>query len=161
MLHDRRYLMLLGLPIRRDFGAFTDSFLYRWTGSCIANPEYELENMLKAIPHALASSESPNTPFLVVSIYRVCENSPRNSAAIRCQHNMSTLIRIPEVTRGLFPHINNPTRPHLSSPLQNGWWNLPLSPTTRVGRHLSPTNGSTRSQARQSKPHASSRRRKP
>ena len=47
------------------FGAITDSFLYRWTGSCIAILEYEPEDMLKAVFHALASSESPNTPFLV------------------------------------------------------------------------------------------------
>ena len=37
------------------FGAITDSFLYRWTGSCIANPEYEPHDMLKAVLHALAS----------------------------------------------------------------------------------------------------------
>jgi hypothetical protein len=35
-------------------GAIVDSFKFRWTGSCIANPEYEPEDMLKAVLHALA-----------------------------------------------------------------------------------------------------------
>jgi ribonuclease HI len=77
------------------FGAITDAFSYRWTGSCLANPEYEPEDMLKAILHALASSESQDTPFLVVLILPVWEDTPWNSAAIRGHHNMSTLIRIP------------------------------------------------------------------
>ena len=37
------------------FGAIIDSFLYRWTNSCIANSEYEPEDMLKTVLHALAS----------------------------------------------------------------------------------------------------------
>ena len=28
------------------FGAIHDSFSYKWTGSCLANPEYEPEDML-------------------------------------------------------------------------------------------------------------------
>jgi hypothetical protein len=38
------------------FGTITESFLYRWTGSCTTSPEYDLEDMLKAVLHALASS---------------------------------------------------------------------------------------------------------
>jgi hypothetical protein len=34
------------------FGAITDAFLYPWTGSCIANPEYDPEDMLKAVLRA-------------------------------------------------------------------------------------------------------------
>jgi len=49
-------------------GAITDSFLYRWTSSCIANPKYEPEDMRKAVLHALSSSKSQYTPFLVVLI---------------------------------------------------------------------------------------------
>ena len=45
-------------PEDEIFGATTDSFRYRWTGSCIANPEYEPEDMLKAVLHALSSSEA-------------------------------------------------------------------------------------------------------
>ncbi len=82
-------------PEHEIFGAITDSFLYRWTGSCIANSEYEPEDMLKAVLHALASSESPDTPFLVVLILPIWEDKPWNSTATRGNHNMSTLIRIP------------------------------------------------------------------
>ena len=46
----------------------TDSFRYRWTGSCIANLEYEPEDMLKAVLYALSSSEVQDCPFLVVLI---------------------------------------------------------------------------------------------
>ena len=77
------------------FGAITDAFSYRWTGSCIANPEYEPEDMLKAVLHALASSEAQDTPFLSVLILPLWDDTPWNSAAIRGHHNMSTLIRIP------------------------------------------------------------------
>ncbi len=51
--------------------------------------------MLKAVLHALASSDSQDTPFLGVLILPVWEDTPWNSAAILGHHNMSTLIRIP------------------------------------------------------------------
>ena len=51
-----------------NFWAIIDSFLYRWTHSCIANPEYEPEDMLKIVLHALASSEYTDTPFLIVML---------------------------------------------------------------------------------------------
>jgi hypothetical protein len=51
--------------------------------------------MLKTVLHALASSESSDTPVLVVLILPIWEDTPWNSAAIRGHHNMSTLIRIP------------------------------------------------------------------
>ena len=51
--------------------------------------------MLKAVPHAVSSSESHATPFLVVVILPVWEDTPWISAAIRGHHNMSILIRIP------------------------------------------------------------------
>ena len=51
--------------------------------------------MLKAVLHALSSSEAQDAPFLVVLILPVWEDTPWNSAAIRGHHNMSTLIRIP------------------------------------------------------------------
>jgi hypothetical protein len=58
------------------FGAIIDSFLYRWTNSCIANPEYEPEDMLKTVLHALASSEYMDTPFLVVLILPAWDDTP-------------------------------------------------------------------------------------
>ena len=63
-------------PEDEIFGATTDSFRCRWTGSCIASPEYEPEDMLKAILHALASSKVQDTPFLVVSILPILEDTP-------------------------------------------------------------------------------------
>ena len=51
--------------------AIIDSFLYHWTGSCIASPEYEPEDILKAVLRALASSELSNSPFLEVLILPV------------------------------------------------------------------------------------------
>ena len=53
-------------PEDEIFGAIADFFLCRWTCSCIASPESEPEDMLKAVIHALASSESKYTPFMVV-----------------------------------------------------------------------------------------------
>ena len=50
--------------------------------------------MLKAVLHAFSSSESQDTPFLVVLILLVWEDTQWNSAAIRGHYNMSTLIRI-------------------------------------------------------------------
>ena len=43
-------------PDDAHFGAILDSFAYRWTSSCIANPEYEPEDMLQAVLQALSSS---------------------------------------------------------------------------------------------------------
>jgi hypothetical protein len=53
------------------FKAMINSFQFRTTSSCIANPEYEPEDMLKAFIHALASSERRETLFLVVLILPV------------------------------------------------------------------------------------------
>ena len=51
--------------------------------------------MLKAVLHALSSSEAQDAPFLVVMILPIWEDIPGNSAVICDHHNMSTLIRIP------------------------------------------------------------------
>jgi len=53
------------------FGASINSFQFRRTSFCIANPECEFDDMLKADLHALASSESSETLFLVVLILLV------------------------------------------------------------------------------------------
>jgi len=82
-------------PEDTNFGAILDSFLCRWTASCITNPEYEPEDMLKVVFHALASSKHTDTPFLVVLVLQVWDDSPWTSKAISGQNNMLTLIRIP------------------------------------------------------------------
>ena len=76
------------------FGAVINSFQFRWTSSCIANPEYELEDMLKAIIHGLASSENNENSFLVVPVLPSWDDTPWNSASIKSHRNISTLIRI-------------------------------------------------------------------
>ncbi len=52
------------VPEDAVFGAIRDFFICRWICSCIANPEYEPEDMLNAVLHALASSEHSEAPFL-------------------------------------------------------------------------------------------------
>ena len=51
--------------------------------------------MLKAVLHALVSSETSATPFLVVLGIPVWDDTLWNSASIRGHVNMTTLIRIP------------------------------------------------------------------
>ena len=77
------------------FGALHDAFSYRLTGSCAANPEYDPEDMRKSVMHALSSSEDKTTPFLVVLVLPVWEDTPWTSAGIRSHRNLETLIQIP------------------------------------------------------------------
>jgi len=58
------------------FGALYDAFIYRLRGSCTTNPEQNPGDMRKAILHALASSTNPTTPFLVVMVLPVWEDTP-------------------------------------------------------------------------------------
>jgi len=85
------------------FRAFINSFKFRWTSSCIANPEYKPEDMLKAFLHALASSESNETPFLVVLVLPIWDDTPLNFASIRGHISISTLIRIPTIHMRFVP----------------------------------------------------------
>ncbi len=63
-------------PEDSSFGALHDAFSYRLTGSCTTNPEYDPGDMTKAILHALASSTDTTTPFLVVMVLPVWEDTP-------------------------------------------------------------------------------------
>ena len=96
-----------------NFGAIINSFSYRWTASCIANPEYEPEDMLQAILHALASSENTDTPFLVVMILPIWDDTPWRSNAISGHPNMSTLIRIPTGHMRFVPAQNQADDPEM------------------------------------------------
>jgi len=51
--------------------------------------------MIKTVLHAISSSEVQDTPFQMVLILPVWEDTPWNFAAFCGHHNMSTLIRIP------------------------------------------------------------------
>ena len=63
-------------PEDSAFGALHDAFSYKLTGSCTAKPEYDPGDMKKAILHALASSTDTTTPFLVVLVLPVWEDTP-------------------------------------------------------------------------------------
>ena len=79
------------------FGAIHNSYGYRWTGSCIGNPEYEQDDMRQAVLtlHALASSLETDTAFLAILILPVWEGTPWAAASIKGHQNIRTLIRIP------------------------------------------------------------------
>jgi len=111
------------------FGAVLNSFHFRWTISYIANPEYEPEDMLTAIIHALASSECSDTPFLVILTFPVWDDTPWNSTSIRGHRNMTTLLRIPT------GYINNATTLQRIFPQPGDRWNSYSSPTRRSATH--------------------------
>ena len=63
-------------PYDSSFGALHDAFGYRLTSPCTANLEYDPGDMSKASLHALASSTDTTTPFLVVMVLPVWEDTP-------------------------------------------------------------------------------------
>jgi len=77
------------------FGTLHIAHNYRWTGSYIANPEYNPKDMRTAVLHALASSTDTTTLLLTITVLPVWEDTPWQSAAIRSHTNMETLIHIP------------------------------------------------------------------
>ena len=90
-------------PKDSSFGALHDASIYRLTWSCATNPEYDPGDMRKSILHALASSMDTTTPFLVVMVLPLWEDTPWYSAAIRSHHNLETLIQIPAGHMRLVP----------------------------------------------------------
>ena len=81
-------------PEDANFGAHFNSFSYRHTRSCIANPEYEPEDMRKAVLHALASSTISPSPLLVVFILPAWEDSPWRTQSILSHPNTTILAHI-------------------------------------------------------------------
>ena len=77
------------------FGAHFDAFSYRLTGSCLANPEYEPEDMRKIVLHALACSTEFTTPLFVVLILPAWEDSPWRTQSILSHPNLTTLVHLP------------------------------------------------------------------
>ena len=74
----------------QDFGAIHDCHSYRWTGSCVANPEYIAADMRKAVRHALASA-SYDSPFLCLLILPRWDDTPWRSADIISHENIEIL----------------------------------------------------------------------
>ncbi len=58
-------------------------------------PEYEPDDILKAVLHALASFEYRDNPFLVAMILPVWDDTPCNVAAVRGHGNIITHNQIP------------------------------------------------------------------
>jgi hypothetical protein len=81
-------------PEDANFGANFDSFCYRLTGSCIASPEYEPEDMRKAVLHALASSTISPSPLLVVFVLPAWEDSPWITQSVLTHLNTTILIHL-------------------------------------------------------------------
>ncbi len=81
-------------PEDANFGAHYDSFSYRLAGSCIANPEYEQEDMRKAVLHAISSSTASPCPLLVIFILPAWEDSPWRTQSILSHPNTSILIHL-------------------------------------------------------------------
>jgi hypothetical protein len=126
-------------PDDTNFGANIYSFQYRWTASCIANPEYEPEDMLKAVLHALASSEHTDDPFLAVMTLPVWDDSPWTSAAIRGHTDMSTLIRIPTGHMRFVPAEKQTDEPSME--LTPAKWTVELVLIANdKGREMCPNN---------------------
>ena len=81
-------------PEDTQFGALHDAFAYRWTGSCLGNPEYEPTDMHRAVTHALACSEATTSPLLVALCLPAWEDSPWQATSLRNHPNMETLVRL-------------------------------------------------------------------
>ena len=86
------------------FGAIHNAFDLRWTGSCLANPEYEPEDMHRAVTHALACSDASEAPFLVALFLPAWEDSPWQAESIRQHPHMETLLRLEKGQLKFVPH---------------------------------------------------------
>ena len=58
------------------FGARHDSFSVSWRGHCVGNPEYEHEDMLNAMQHAIDSAESSPQPFTCILVLPRWKDTP-------------------------------------------------------------------------------------
>jgi len=95
LIYDGRCHIMFELSGGREIWNGNKLLSLRWTSSCFANPEYEPEDMLKAALHTLASYVRTQPPFMVVLILPVWDDTPWNSAAVRCYGNMLAIIYIP------------------------------------------------------------------
>jgi hypothetical protein len=81
-------------PEDANFGAHYDSFSYRLSGSCIANPEYEPEDTRKAVRHAIACSIASPSPLIVVFILPAWEDSPWRTQSILSHPNLPIIANL-------------------------------------------------------------------
>ena len=97
-------------PEDSDFGAIHDCHSYRWTGSCIANPEYIAEDMRKAVRHALESA-TYDPPFLCLFILPRWDDTPWRSADIMAHEHIEILASLPNHQMRFAPANVDPTNP--------------------------------------------------
>ncbi len=58
------------------FGTLHNAHNYKWTRSCIANPESNPADMRIKVLHALAFSTNTTIPFLAIIVLLVWEDTP-------------------------------------------------------------------------------------
>ena len=76
------------------FGAVYNALQYRWTGSCLANPEPSAEGSRLAVEHAIRSSVSTNAPFLCLLTLQVRDDAPWSSAGLLAHPHVRRLLRV-------------------------------------------------------------------
>ena len=76
------------------FGARYNWFLYSWRGHCVANPEYEHEDMLKAMQHAIASANASPQPFSCVLVLPRWKDTPYRRQDILLHPNVKIVTGI-------------------------------------------------------------------
>ena len=106
-------------PEDSAFGAVHDCYSYRWTGSCVANPEYIAEDMRKAVRHALESATYA-PPFLCLLILPRWDDTPWRSADILSHENIEILASVPGLHMRFTPATDDPSHP--LSPLPPARW---------------------------------------
>ena len=74
------------------FGAQDQVYSYRWTGLCLAVPEYEPADTRRAVLHALACSTATESPLLVVMTLPAWEDAPWRTHSILSHPNVTTLV---------------------------------------------------------------------
>ena len=76
------------------FGARYNSFSYSWRGHCVGNPEYEHEDMLKAMQHAIASANASPQPFSCILILPRWKDTPYRRQDILLNPNVKIVTGI-------------------------------------------------------------------
>ena len=79
---DPNHTYYSAFPEDKIFGARYDSFSVQWRGHCIANPEYEHEDMLNTMKQAITSAEASPQPFTCVVILPRWKDTPYRSQKI-------------------------------------------------------------------------------
>ena len=132
-------------PEDSSFVALHDAFSYPLSGSCTANPEYDPGDMRKAILHALVSFTDTTTPFLVVTVLPVWEDTPGTPQRYEITTTWKHSSRFQPDTCDLFRATSNQIATRPPSRRLNGQSNRPSSQTRRAETNSSTRNASIKS----------------